>query len=251
VDEYQVWRTIDQQRTELADLLSELTPAQWRTQSLCQAWRVQDVAAHLTLAHMRPGTAAAALVLAGGRFDRMIDRTARAQARRVPTSAYPDLLRGMVGSRRRAPGVTPFEPMIDVLVHGQDIAVPLGIERLVPVEAAAAGALRIWSMGWPFHARRRFAGLRLVATDTAWSAGQGTPVTGPMRALLLLLAGRAAALPLLNADVTAQLPARLPARAASAPLTAPRPSPGRASPAVESGTQRRGRGGSHHHGRSS
>ena len=32
----------------------------------------------------------------------------------------------MVGSRRHNVGVTPYETLIDIVVHGQDIAVPLG-----------------------------------------------------------------------------------------------------------------------------
>src|SRR5689334_6517323 len=68
-------------------------------------------------------------------------------------------LRGMAGSRRRAPGVSHLEPMLDLLVHGQDIALPLGRVRAMPVAAAAAAATRVWTMGWPlscaFRARAR------------------------------------------------------------------------------------------------
>ncbi len=54
---------------------------------------------------------------------------------------------------------------MDVLVHGQDIAVPLGIERPMPTDAAVAGFERVWKMGWPFHARRRLRGIHLAVTD--------------------------------------------------------------------------------------
>jgi uncharacterized protein (TIGR03083 family) len=103
----------------------------------------------------------------------------------------------MVGSRRHAPGITHLEPLIDVLVHGQDVAVPLGRSRPMPVAAAAAAATRVWTMRWPFtaafDARRRLAGLRLEATDVEWAAGNGDRVEGPIEALLLLLTGRTAA----------------------------------------------------------
>jgi len=36
------------ERRELADLLDELTPAQWDTPSLCAGWRVREVAAHMS-----------------------------------------------------------------------------------------------------------------------------------------------------------------------------------------------------------
>ena len=87
----------------------------------------------------------------------------------------------------------------DVLVHGQDIAIPLGRDHPMPAEAARAGADRVWTMGWPFWARRRLRGVRLLATDTDWSAGVGVELRGPIKMLLLLLTGRTtAALPHLS-----------------------------------------------------
>jgi len=72
----------------------------------------------------------------------------------------------------------------------QDVALPLGLTTAMPVDAAREGAQRVWRMGWPFWARRRLRGLRLIATDVDWSAGEGVEVRGPVRALLLLLTGR-------------------------------------------------------------
>uniref|UniRef100_A0AAU2JJ51 Maleylpyruvate isomerase family mycothiol-dependent enzyme n=1 Tax=Streptomyces sp. NBC_00049 TaxID=2903617 RepID=A0AAU2JJ51_9ACTN len=193
----QVWRAIDGQRLDLADLLDDLSPAEWETPSLCHGWRVREVAAHLTLAHMGFLPALVAAVRAGGSFDRMIHDTAVREARR-PVEEFAPRLRAMAGSRRKAPVVTHLEPLLDILVHGQDIAVPLGRSRTMPVEAAATSAQRAWSMGFPFGARRRLAGLRLEATDCDWSVGAGETVEGPVAALLLLVTGRrSAALPLL------------------------------------------------------
>jgi len=77
-------------------------------------------------------------------------------------------------------------------VHGQDVAIPLGRELPMPRDAATAAATRAWTMGWPFWARRRLRGLRLVASDTDWTAGRGEELTGPIGALVLLLTGRTA-----------------------------------------------------------
>ena len=52
----------------------------------------------------------------------------------------------MAGSRRHAPGITDMEPLLDVLVHGQDIAVPIGRPRTMPLDAAAAAATRVWTL---------------------------------------------------------------------------------------------------------
>jgi uncharacterized protein (TIGR03083 family) len=194
VDE--VWSVVDAERRSLADLLEGLSAAEWDRPSLCAGWRVRDVAAHLALAHTGPATAAIGMLRAGGSFDRMVRDTAVRHAA-VPADQVIAEIRAMVGSRRRAPGVSHLEPMLDVLVHGQDIAIPLGRPRSVPVDAAAAAATRVWTMGWPmsraFRARSRLAGLALSATDTAWRVGEGEPVEGPMDALLLLLTGRTAA----------------------------------------------------------
>ena len=113
----------------------------------------------------------------------------------------------MVGSRRTAPFVSPVEPLTDVLVHGQDIAVPLGRARPVPPAAAAVSAARVWGTGFPFRARKRLAGLRLVATDSDWSAGEGALVEGTTGDLLLLLTGRTAAVGRLSGEGAQRLAA--------------------------------------------
>jgi hypothetical protein len=95
---------------------------------------------------------------------------------------------------RTMPFVTnPRNILMDVLVHGQDIAVPLGIEHTMPLPAAVAAFERVWQMGWPFHARRRLRGFRLVATEGVLDVGAGTPVEGRVQDLLLLATGRTAA----------------------------------------------------------
>ncbi|MED7932044.1 hypothetical protein SMD20_48050 [Nonomuraea sp. LP-02] len=38
----------------------------------------------------------------------------------------------------RAPGASPLDPLVDALVHGQDMARPLGRTRDMPAEAAVA-----------------------------------------------------------------------------------------------------------------
>jgi len=101
--------------------------------------------------------------------------------------------------------VTHLEPLIDILVHGQDIAIPLARPRPVPAPAAATAATRVWSMRWPFAAQRKLRGLRLVATDHPWSAGQGRLVEGPMAAILLLVTGRRAALLQLSGPGVAEI----------------------------------------------
>ena len=194
-----IWTTVDAERAGLAELLEGLPAEDWERPSLCAGWRVRDVAAHLALAHMGLAPAAAALVRARGSFDRMIDQTAREHAAAPPGQLVGEI-RAMVGSRRKAPGVSIVEPLTDVLVHGQDIARPLGLDRPVPPAAAAVAAARVWSMNWPFWPRRRLRGLALEATDSPWRVGAGEPVTGSTGDLLLLLTGRTGVLDRLSGD---------------------------------------------------
>lgn len=216
MDRDQVWQTIDQERAGLADLLADLDPREWEVPSLCAGWRVRDVVAHLTQAHLGVLPAVVELVRARGDMDRMIHDAAVRQAR-LPTDELTRRLRAMVGSRRKVIGLTEMEPLIDVLLHGQDIAVPLGRRRPVPTEAAAAAATRVWTTGQPWHARRRLSGLRFTATDTAWSVGDGAEVRGPIAALLMAVTLRPAGLAALSGEGLAELRRRLPD---AAPATA-------------------------------
>ncbi len=124
-----------------------------------------------------------------------------------PTGQIVDELRQFADSRR-LPVVTSYQNILfDVLVHGQDIAIPLGRPRAMPLAAAQAGADRVWTMGWPFWARRRLRGFRLTASDVDWSVGEGADVRGPIEALLLLLTGRTAALSRLTGNGVQRLTA--------------------------------------------
>ena len=120
---------------------------------------------------------------------------------RLPVEDYPVLLRAMVGSRRKAPVVSDLEPLIDQLVHGQDMVRVLGRQRSMPTEAAATAAQRVWSTGFPFHAAKRLRGYELVATDHAWRAGEGRVVEAPIADLLLLVTGRDVVEPQLTTTV--------------------------------------------------
>lgn len=190
-----VWQHIDTQRSSLADLLDEIDTARpdvWDTPSLCAGWSVRNVAAHLTHSTMSPPRMLWEAARSGFRFDAVVDRLALADPR--PAAEIASDLRAASGSRRHPPGTTALEPLIDILVHAQDICVPLGIDRPMPVDAAVAAAQRVWEMGFPFRARKRLAGVRLVATDADFSVGAGRECAAPVRELLMVLTGRDAAI---------------------------------------------------------
>ena len=190
----QGWQVVDERRVLVANLLETLTPEEWATPSLCRGWTVRDVAAHLSMAATStPGEVVGHLVRARGSFDRMIRDSAVERAAR-PTTRIVEDLRGVVGSRKLAPTTFWRDPLLDILVHGEDIALPLG-KRLPPhPEAAGTAAEWAWARRFPFFPSRRLRGVRLVADDVEWSRGSGAEVRGPATALLLLSTGRVAGL---------------------------------------------------------
>ncbi|MCZ0730203.1 maleylpyruvate isomerase family mycothiol-dependent enzyme [Mycolicibacterium iranicum] len=195
MDRDSVWRHIQQQRLEMADLFETIDtrgPEIWDTPSLCAGWTVRNVAAHLTHSTLSAPRMLLAAVRSGFRFNAIVDRLAKTDTRSPGELAAS--LRESAGSRRHPPGTTELEPLIDVLVHGQDICVPLGIERPMPTDAAVAAAQRVWSMGFPFRARKRLAGVRLVATDADFAVGEGRTVSAPIADLLMVMTGRHVAL---------------------------------------------------------
>jgi uncharacterized protein (TIGR03083 family) len=188
MDRDTVWHHIDTERAWLADLLESLPERSWEAPSLCRGWSVRDVGAHLTFAHARIRDIVWPAVRTGFRYDAMIDHAARHSP--LTHQQIVAALRSFVGSRRRAPLVTDLEPLLDILVHTQDICLPLGIDHPMPVDAARAASDRVVSLRGPMRLWDAPRGSRLVATDVDWAYGDGVVVEAPIQAHLLRLTGR-------------------------------------------------------------
>lgn len=201
MDSDTIWRHVDTERAALADILEALPEDAWRTPSLCDAWTVRDVAAHLSFSHAGVRELLGTAVRAGFRYNAAV----RDAALRSPLDheQLVDTLRGFVGSRRTVPGVSEREPLLDILVHTQDICVPLDIDHPMPADAAVVALERViwWSRRFPLGPRLR--DVRLVATDESWEWGAGRRIEGPVRWLLLAVSGRAAAHQHLSGEVHA------------------------------------------------
>jgi uncharacterized protein (TIGR03083 family) len=194
------WPEIHRQRLAVADLLDDLSADEWAHPSLCAGWTVRDVAAHLTLQQMGPRELFDMLRhWRGGMHPTIADAARRRAAARDPRRLVAEI-RETAARRRRNPGVTPLETLADLLVHAQDIALPLGRSHPVPPEAAAAVTRRGLTMRMPppLPGSRLMTGLHLVATDISWSYGAGPEVRGPIADLMLIAAGRSVALPALT-----------------------------------------------------
>lgn len=197
------------ERLNLCRYLDGLDEADWTVQSLCSEWTVRDVVAHLTVTTRAsiPFVIRAAIT-ARGSFDRMTTNVARDRAVRFTTAELVQQLRDSADSSRRIVGSGPMDPLMDVLIHGQDIARPL--ERRHEMRTAVAvPALAYVAPNRFLGGPRRVGGLELVATDADWSAGEGPVVRGTAENLLLVSAGRPAALPHLTGPGVDRLAARL------------------------------------------
>lgn len=200
---------VSAERRRLADHVADLTDEQWATPSLCAAWTVRDVIAHLTVpTRLTVPRLLRAALRARGNFDRMEVDLAAERAAAHSTAELVAQLRESADSTRRFPGSTPMDPLMDLVVHGQDVARPLGRHHVSPPEVVAACLAYVATnrfMGGP----RRLSGVRLVSTDSGWTLGDGAEMRGPDADLLLVAAGRRAGLAALDGPGTAVVAGRL------------------------------------------
>lgn len=186
-----VWRHIHAERRALARLLQDLDERDWARESLCAGWSVRDVAAHvISNPQIRvrdlPGLFARNL---GHGYNTMIFRDVKERGRQPIARILGDYDR-FAESRRHVATTTVIEPLIDALVHHQDIARPLGRRHDMPPEAAAVAADRTRRLAWLMGSHKVVAGTRMVATDIDWVRGDGPVIEGPMSELLMVCAGR-------------------------------------------------------------
>ncbi|MEV0356445.1 maleylpyruvate isomerase family mycothiol-dependent enzyme [Nocardia sp. NPDC050697] len=182
-------------RLGVAGLLATLEPAEWQVRSLCPAWTMHELAAHLTLSTrdtLRGALRAA--VRARFDFDRMTETQAKERAALFTPAELIAQIRADATSPRRAPGAGPLDPLADFLVHSQDIARPLGRAHAVPLAPTLAALDHVRSSVF-WGARKRLRGIRLIATDCDWSGGDGPDeLRGTACDLLLVASGRPAGL---------------------------------------------------------
>lgn len=204
-----LFEEIADERRRVADLLSGLTDEQLGTASLCRGWSVKEVAAHLVVP-LEVGVLGFGLAIlrARGSFDLANTRLARELARR-PVGDLAGMLRREAGSRFTPPGAGPEAPLTDLLVHGLDIAWPLGIGRSLPAERVRTSLDFLTTRaGRGLTPRGVLERLRFEAEDVGWAHGDGPAVRGGAEAVLLALTGRPAALEHLTGDGVAALRAR-------------------------------------------
>src|SRR5207248_8120528 len=82
----------------------------------------------------------------------------------------------------------------EAIVHAEDVRRALGVKHAYPTDDLTTVADFYKGSNLIIGAKKRIAGLTLRATDADWSTGTGPEVAGPAFSLMLVIAGRPAAL---------------------------------------------------------
>jgi uncharacterized protein (TIGR03083 family) len=189
---------IRRERERLVGDLRMFPADAWDQPSLCQGWRVRDVVGHLIRndeAFRRGYPLLVDLARAGFRPNTGLARAARRRAEGLTPDDLIDALAQTAYERSVRVHPTPTVPLGELLIHGQDMRRALGRPHSVPPESfalAARGALSPARLA--FRWGRPPKGVRFEANDVAWSWGEGQTVRGPIEAIVMILARRAAAL---------------------------------------------------------
>ena len=204
------WAMVEGERRALAEDLAGLGDSAWDAPSLCTRWRVRDVVGHLLWGERGPGWGEGLIGLAknGGNFNRYVARHAIANGNGDPAALLAEFERH-ASSHNHPPATTAVVMLSDTVCHAQDIRRPLGLGHHLSEEVLKAVANVFTVAGFPIGSKKRIAGIRLVATDADWTTGQGPEASGPLEALVMVMAGRKAALADVGGPAISLLEARL------------------------------------------
>jgi uncharacterized protein (TIGR03083 family) len=175
------------ERVDLAAFLETLTPQEWHAPTLCTKWTVKDVVAHV-VSYEELSPAGLARRFAKGWVVRANEIGVEEFAPMSPQELM-EFLNRHLRPRGLTAGFGGMIALVDGTIHHQDIRRALGHPRTVPADRLE----RILPLvpGNPrLGAGRRIRGLRLTATDVAWTHGNGPEVRGTGEALLMAMAGR-------------------------------------------------------------
>ena len=193
-----IFAAVADERRQIASLIEDLDDTQLATPSLCAGWDVKTVAAHLLSVFADSFWTFQLTALRRGGVHRAIDELARRRAQ-LPASQIAVNLRERADHRLSPPITGPLSGLADVLVHGGDIRIPLGLPFAPdPRHAALALDFLTGPRSLGFVPRRRLKGIRLHGTDVGRAWGKGDDISGPASLLMMAISGRGAVLSLLE-----------------------------------------------------
>jgi uncharacterized protein (TIGR03083 family) len=203
------WTSLKNGREAFAEYLSGLQPDDWDRPSLCSAWNVKEVAAHMLVIPTKgKGEVFRNFLGSGFNLDKMNAKFVRQIVATMSPAQLVAAMRSSAGSHGRPPGLNLPGVHNELVVHSQDIAAAIGRPFALPAEDYVASLEHLKVTDPVFKSKSRVAGLRLRATDADWSNGDGPLVEGPIAQLVLAVAGRPSAIANLAGDGVAAFRSR-------------------------------------------
>jgi len=168
------------ERQEFATFLEGLTFDQWDRPTLCEQWRVRDVAIH-TVSYDELNTAGLVGRMLRGRLSaqRMNAIGVADYAHRSPEEIVP-MIRAGSEPHDLTGGFGGRVALTNGMIHQQDIRRPLGLPRTIDPQRLRT-ALDFARIAPTIRGAWRARGVRLVATDLHWSHGRGRRRAAPAR----------------------------------------------------------------------
>lgn len=195
------WPMIEADRRALSGYLSGLSADEWKQQSLCADWTVEEVVAHMLVI---PTVSKGKIFLNFLRSGFNLDRFSAKMVDRITSENSPEQLASALGeaagARNTPPGLKPLGILSEVLVHAGDISEAVGKPLAFPTDHYVAGLDYLKDVQPALGSRKRIEGLHLDATDADWSHGEGPLVEGTAQHLTLAVTGRKAVLDHLSGD---------------------------------------------------
>jgi uncharacterized protein (TIGR03083 family) len=177
---------------QTAGYLEGLEPEAWDSPSLCEGWRIRDVAGHLL---WRVGSSAADMIRTAAPLlpadpnpMHAMDRLSLEAGTATPAEIV-RRLRRIAAMKLAGEGRTGITELSEALVHTYDMAQPLGVPLAIEAgvtEAVARFRARLLPLPLAVVLENR----TLVAADAGWSIGSGPAIEGTARAIVLYLFGR-------------------------------------------------------------
>lgn len=186
-----LWAMIHAERAALAEDLAPLDDGGWAHPTLCGEWTVREVVAHLTAA-ASTGRVRWLTSMLGARFNpaKHNRRRLREHLGGSPAETL-ERFRAVIRSTTAPSGHTPAW-LGEVVVHAQDIRRPLGISTEPDTSAVNQVATFFAAHDFAVNSKTAAKGLRLEATDSTFSNGDGPVAEGSTLALVMAMAGRSA-----------------------------------------------------------
>jgi len=183
------------EHADFVALARELTDEQWAAPSLCEQWTVRDVVIHAAW-HVHRDRSQIPMFLLHTLTSgptKAAAKAAASEAARHEAQSPEKLLEWLASS-----GTCNRVNLAELMIHQQDVRRPLGLPRKIPGDRLSSILDYCLSLAGSATvvpgSHKRSKGLRFVATDMDWSAGQGPEVNGAAEAILMVINGRSSAI---------------------------------------------------------